>query len=91
MGLKLGELKTCWREIIFSELIRNDESWYDVVYCTLTEEQLDKVFDDRSGCAEGEAFTVWTKNRVYFPTQYDGAESCASVSRNPDGKPTDHI
>ena len=56
----------------------------------LTEELL-KEFDGGFGCSEGEPFTLWTTNRVYFPVVYDGAEWCASVSRNPDGKPTYHI
>ena len=80
-----------WRKEITRAMLVSGESWDDVVFSTLTEEQLDKVFDDSFGAAEGEPFTVWTKDRVYFPKEYDGAESCESVSRNPDGKPTDHI
>ena len=40
--------------------------------------------------SEGKPFTIWTANTVYFPVVYDGAEWVGSVSRNPDGKPTDH-
>ena len=29
------------------------------------------------------AFTIWTKNFVYFPAGYDGDEWIASVPRNP--------
>ena len=35
-----------WREEITREMLVWGESWDNVVYCTLTEEQLDKVFDD---------------------------------------------
>ena len=33
-------------------------------------------------------FTVWTTNTVYFPVTYDCSLWTGSVSRNPDGKPT---
>jgi hypothetical protein len=67
------------------------ESWADVESCTLTEEQLDMVFDPGYGDYEGRPFTLWTVKRVYFPSGYDGAEDPASVARHPDGQPTDHV
>ncbi len=76
IGLALGEV---------------GEGWGDVVSCTLSEDELDVRFDDGYGCAEGKPFTLWTTNRVYFPTEYDGLEDVASVSRDPDGRPTDHV
>lgn len=48
-------------------------------------------FDSGCGGVEGDAFTVWTANRVYFPAQYDGAEWCASVPRNPCDEATQHV
>ena len=33
-------------------------------------------------------FTVWTANTVYFPLVYEMDLWTGSVSRNPDGKPT---
>lgn len=82
---------TTWRKLLSEELELNNESWSDIVSSTLTDEQLDKDFDDGFGGTEGDSFTVWTTNRVYFPRCYDGAEGVAWVARNPDGKPTDHI
>jgi hypothetical protein len=75
------------------------ESFADVVSVALApnpwsedvEPSLDRPFYDGFGGAEGDYFTVWTSSRVYFPTEYDGAESCASVARNPDGKATVHV
>lgn len=59
---------------------------------TFTNESfLDEDFNEGLGGIRGRRFTVWTKDRVYFPIVYDGAESCRSVSRNPDGLPTEHI
>lgn len=68
----------------------HDESFADIEACTLTEDELNQRFDNGFGGTNGASFTVWTKNTVYFPICYDGSEWVGSVSRNPDGKPTDH-
>lgn len=81
---------TTWRKLLSEALEEQGESWSDVVSMTLTGAQLDKEFYDGYGGAEGDPFTVWTVKRVYFPTEYDGSESVASVSRDPDGIPTPH-
>ena len=80
-----------WKELIQYEMNFHNETFDDVVECTLTEEELMVYFDCGYGGNMGEPFTLWTTNRVYFPGNYDGAEWVASVSRNPDGKPTHHI
>lgn len=82
--------RTTWRKEITEELQSHNENWDDVVSCTLTNEQLDKTFYSGYGGNEGDPFTVWTVNRVYFPVCYDGAEWVGSVSRHPDGHPTKH-
>lgn len=82
---------TTWRKDIQSSLARHGESWKDIESITLTEEQLDRSFNDGFGGSEGDPFTVWTKHRVYFPAVYDGSEWVTSVSRNPDGLPTIHV
>lgn len=71
-------------------MVEHGEEWDDIESITLTPEQLDREFDDGYGGTEGEPFTVWTKDRVYFPIGYDGAKWCGSVARNPDGKATNH-
>ena len=43
------------------------------------------------GAEKGCWFTVWTKDRVYFPTSYDGAEGVESVPRDPCGEATRHV
>ncbi len=55
------------------------------------EAHMARMFDAGYGGTEGAHFTVWTSKRVYFPVQYDGAEWCASVSREPDGVATEHV
>lgn len=82
---------TNWKELIEYEMKIHEETFEDVVEYTFTKEELVEPFDDGYGCSEGIPFTLWTKNRVYFPVVYDGAEWVGSVSRNPDGKPTYHL
>jgi hypothetical protein len=67
------------------------ETFDDIVSITLSDEQLDVLFDSELGGNEGEPFTAWTHTRVYFPCCYDWSEWVGSVSRNPDGNPTCHI
>ena len=83
---------TKWRDKISEEMRRHKDNWKNVVSMHPAEEKwLDYLFDDDFGSIEGESFTVWTKNRVYFPVTYDGSEWVGSVSRMPDGKSTEHI
>lgn len=82
---------TTWKEQILDEMDIVGETFQDVVSCTLTEEQLLKKFDCSFGGQEGLAFTLWTSYRVYFPVVYDGAEWVRLVSRDPNGKPTEHV
>ena len=80
-----------WRELITEEMRKRGESWGDVVAMTLTEEQLDVVFDADFGSPCGAPFTLWTQQRVYFPTSYDGWEDAASVPRNPSDEAVEHV
>lgn len=79
-----------WKALITEELQLQGESWDDIVSITLTQDELNKEFDNSFGIAEGEPFTAWTARRVYFPVCYDGSEWVKSVSRDPDGQPTAH-
>lgn len=81
-----------WKELLDEALAQNGETWADVEFNTMTEEDMNKLFDSghRQG-AQGCPFTIWTNKSVYFPVEYDGSESVGRVSRHPDGKPTEHI
>jgi len=81
---------TCWRELILEVMADAGDEWGNVVSCTLDDAGLDRQFSAGYGSPEGEPFTVWTFTNVYFPREYDGAESVGVVSRFPDGKPTNH-
>ena len=80
-----------WRNMLEQEMTERGETMADVVSITLTQEQLDEEFDDGFGAANGRPFTCWTANTVYFPVRYDGSEWVGSISRNPNGKATEHI
>lgn len=78
--------------MISRELARHSECWDDVVSVTLSDMELDVEINASHGdAAEGKPFTLWTKRRVYFPTEWDGYDGCSSVSRVVDGKPTEGI
>lgn len=79
-----------WKTMLGYALKGHGESWEDVEANTMTEEEMAKGFDAGFGGTEGCPFTVWTRNTVYFPICYDGAEWVGSVSRHPDGEPTSH-
>ncbi len=87
----LSEFGVSWRKLILEALEISKESWEDIVQHTLTPIELDTLFDDGYGGSEGVPFTLWTKERVYFPCVYDGREWVASVPRNPCGYKTEHI
>jgi hypothetical protein len=79
-----------WKKMLVGEMEEFGDSLLNIESNTMTEEEMDKDFDAGYGGTEGIPFTVWTKDRVYFPICYDGAEWVGSVSRHPDGQPTDH-
>lgn len=80
-----------WRQKISERMAGNGESFDDMVRCTLSDAELDTRFDDGFGSNEGKSFTLWTKARVYFPTDYDGLEGVRSVPRDPCDEATMHI
>lgn len=78
--------------MITQALENNKETWNDVESMAPEKGKwLDYLFNDDYGYEEGVPFTLWTKNKVYFPVCYDGNEWVGSVSRNPDNKPTKHM
>lgn len=75
-----------WRE-----LIRDCAQGDVIIYNTLTEEELDIVFNDDYGNPEGLHFTAWSNEYVYFPVCYDGAEWVGRVPRMVGDFKTGHI
>jgi len=79
---------TTWRKELAGAMGDHKESWGDIV--GQTKFNPDREFDPGYGSAEGEAFTIWTDKRVYFPLEYDGSEWVSSVPRNPCDEKYDH-
>jgi hypothetical protein len=83
-------MATTWREQLIDAMKDRGEEWADLESITLSEEELDRAFYNGFGGTEGAPFTAWTAKTVYFPLCYDGSEWAGSVSRHPDGKPSEH-
>ena len=81
---------TTWRKELDAAFQITGDSFVGLSI-TLSPDELDAEFDDGYGSVKGKPFTAWSERFVYFPAQYDGAEWVSWVSRNPDGRPTEHI
>jgi hypothetical protein len=55
---------TTWRQLIEYAMKLNEETFEDVVFCTLTDDELDVLFDAGFGSSEGKPFTLWTRDFV---------------------------
>ena len=82
-----------WRKEITSHMAEYGDDWSKVVGWAHPggDAGFDVEFDEDSGSPVGDAFTVWTADRVYFPATYDGFEWVDSVPRNPCDEATDHV
>jgi len=82
---------------MFEEVFADTGDTFETTKITLSQEELDVEFDDGYIGTDGKLFTAgkpftaWSEKFVYFPAQYDGEEWIAYVSRNPNGKATEHI
>lgn len=85
----MAKRKTTWKTLM-------DEDWLDDIKNNLVwfkyEEQekhktldflLNRKFDNGYGSREGLSFIIITKEWIYFPTIYDGAEDAERIPRNP--------
>ncbi len=79
-----------WRHLIEEQFNLHNEWFQDISSIAPSFDVLNVPFDYDNG-EKGPAFTVWTKERVYFPATYDGNQWVASVSRDPDMVATDHV
>ncbi len=74
---------TTWRKLITEVLADNEK--FDDLTISIDDGELDREFDNGYGGSNGAPFTAWSKDRVFFPLVYDGAEWVGSVPRNPCG------
>lgn len=88
----MSKRTTTTKHLIMEAMESNGESWSDLEEIAIDggPSNLDREFDPSHGSVEGPRYTAWTKNNVYFPICYDGAEWCGSIARNPNGLPTEH-
>lgn len=88
----MNKENTTWRKEITSAMqCNNGDNWQNKIHTTLSEEELDEQFYAGYGSPEGRPFTFWTRDWVYFPTVYDGAEGVSCVPRHPSDYVTGHV
>jgi hypothetical protein len=73
---------TNWYEML-KEAMESDGEDFANRHCTMDEASLKIEFDDGVGATEGEPFTAWGRDWVYFPICYDGGEWVGHAPRNP--------
>lgn len=73
---------TTWRKELIEILKVTKDSW-EYLVITITDEELDKEFDDGYGSSEGTPFTAWSDNYVYFSREYDGSDYIDHIQRHP--------
>ncbi len=79
---------TTWRTLISEAFDDYDDSWGNVVRCTISDELLDKDHDTPGFVPMDVDFMLWTRKFVYFPHNlFEGCESVRGMPRNPDGRP----
>ena len=77
-----------WRELIQARMNYVEDSFDNVIAIEVNKEgDLDVYFDCGFVHSEAPAFTVYTRDYVYFPHEYDGSEYVMRIPRNPTGKP----
>ena len=84
---------TTWYELIGEEMMRQDES--PAFVCDHVPDDPDWLYEEfeQKGTdgPNGQPFTLWTTNRVYFPICHNRWASVRSVARQPDGNITPYI
>jgi hypothetical protein len=90
-GKTMNDIDTSsWEELISEAMGKNDETWDDVIFERFDGNKSTQFYIG-FGAKKGCSFLVWTKNYVYFPVEYDGAEWADSVPRNPCDQTKDHV
>lgn len=81
---------TTWLEEFNSVFGKAGDTWEDLE-TTFEDGEAWEEFDPDFGHVQGKSFTAWSKDWVYFPVKYDGAEWIERVPRNPCDIKTNHV
>lgn len=73
---------TTWRDEVTNEMTAQGDPG-PLLAVSPNEDVFNERFDAGFGGTNGPQFLAWTEQRVYFPVNYDGAESAGSAPRNP--------
>lgn len=82
MFIKGEKDMTTWKAEIEAAII-SDGGNPDEMITTLSEDELNREFDESYGIEKGAPFTAWCGDWVYFPICYDGSEWVGHAPRNP--------
>lgn len=73
----------CWFDAL-KELFKETGDDFSKMICTISKKKLKIKFNNGFGVrVEGEPFTAWGENFVYFPLCYDGSARVGFAPRNP--------
>lgn len=67
----------------WTEMLEQLPEGAELINCTLTPEEMQVEFDSGYGLAKGQPFLAWSRNFVFFPSEYDGSEWVSAAPRNP--------
>lgn len=68
----------------WGDLLREAANGEIINECTLSDSELNREFDDGTGCIEGASFFAWGDLNVFFPVARDnGAEYISKAPRHP--------
>ena len=78
-------MKTTWKELIIKEMESHNEKWRDIKFIYPADNLVPTIswYDMDFQENNIDSFTIWTANRVYFPSMDSGGLHPASVCRNP--------
>ncbi len=82
--------QTTWRAQLESAMREAGDAGPVIAYAP-AESAFDVAFDGGYGAACGPDVLAWTDSRVYFPVDYDGAESIGSAPRHPRPEGQGHV
>lgn len=77
-----GKWKTNWWDMLRQAMLADGET-FPPLHCTLPESEMRSVFSNGTYDIEGEPFTAWGREWVYFPLEREGCIKIGHAPRHP--------
>lgn len=81
--------RTTWRRLIDIERTMHNDG--PILLCTISDTELDTLFQPTHEDTQGLPFRAWSEKRIYFSTAFYNYQCVNSVSILPSGEPIAHI